>query len=140
MSKDLNNLDLPMQKVLSLGEIDRWLRGLVHLVPKPEKAHAEPAQTEGMEVEFLDVNTHIMPYDTPLIENEDIERMHGFRQLVAACSQANVKVEMALPGHSAVQVIFEPAEAFSRSMIFGTTYANVLPVMFGAKNRPNRKK
>ncbi|MEZ0262737.1 MAG: hypothetical protein ACAH80_17155 [Alphaproteobacteria bacterium] len=130
-----------MQKVLSLGEIDRWLRGLVHLVPKHEKNQPQQQmQTEGMEVEFLDVNTHIMPYDTPLIENEDIERMHGFRQLVAACSQANVKVDMALPGHSAVQVVFEPAEAFSRSMIFGTTYANVLPVMFGAKNRPGRKK
>lgn len=130
-----------MQKVLSLGEIDRWLRGLVHLVPKHEKnPDQQPQHTDGMEVEFLDVNTHIMPYDTPLIENEDIERMHGFRQLVAACSQANVKVDMALPGHSAVQVVFEPAEAFSRSMIFGTTYANVLPVMFGAKNRPTRKK
>ena len=130
-----------MQKVLSLGEIDRWLRGLVHLVPKHENNHSLlPPHTDGMEVEFLDVNTHIMPYDTPLIENEDIERMHGFRQLVAACSQANVKVDMALPGHSAVQVVFEPAESFSRSMIFGTTYANVLPVMFGAKNRQPRKK
>lgn len=128
-----------MQKVLSLGEIDRWLRGLVPLVPKPETGNGGPMVTEGMEVEFLDVNTHVMPYDAPQIETDDVERMHGFRQLIAACSQADVRVDMALPGHGAVQVVFEPGEVFARSNIFGTSYANVLPVMFGKGRGPRHK-
>jgi hypothetical protein len=138
MSKDINNLELPLQKVIDLGEIDRWLREILPMMPRHS---TEPSTAEremhlaGLEVTHHDFNTHTMAYGTGTrIESDDIEKMVGFRRLITACSQANMRVDVTMLGHGALEVAFNPDESFSRSRVFGASYANVLPVMFGLKS------
>jgi hypothetical protein len=145
MSKDINNLELPLQKVLDLGEIDRWLRGVAQLVPKPVDPPRQRFSQErdmhsaALEVTHHDFNTHTICYGThDLIETGEIEQRVGFRQLLNACSKANVRVDVSLVRHGALEVAFDPDEPFSRSQIFGASYSNVLPAMFGL--RPSLKK
>jgi hypothetical protein len=138
MSKDIKDVELPLQKVIDLGEIDRWLREILPMMPRNTGDHIQQERelhSAGYEVTHHDFNTHTMAYGThDLIESTDIEKMVGFRRLVTACSQANMRVDVSLLGHGALEVAFNPEESFSRSRIFGASYANVLPVMFGLKN------
>jgi hypothetical protein len=142
MSKDINNLELPVQKVIDLGEIDRWLREILPMMPRHAGEPTTPERdmrTAGYEIMHHDFNTHIMSYGTStLIESMDIEKTVGFRRLVTACSQANMRVDVTMLGHGSLEVAFNPDETFSRSRIFGASYANVLPVMFGLK-APGKK-
>jgi hypothetical protein len=145
MSKDINNLELPLQKVLDLGKIDSWLRGIVQLIPRPVDPACRFSQEKDMhsaalEVTHQDFNTHALAYGThDLIETADIEKMEGFRRVVNACSKADVRINVALLAHGALEVSFDPDEAFARSEIFGASYANVLPAMFGIRNTAGRK-
>ncbi|TAL27424.1 MAG: hypothetical protein EPN97_17335 [Alphaproteobacteria bacterium] len=138
MSKDISNLELPLQKVIDLGEIDRWLREILPMMPRHQTEGSTPEREmrmTGYEVTHHDFNTHTMAYGAgTLIESADIEKMVGFRRLITACSQANMRVDVSMLGHGAIEVAFNPDETFSRSRIFGASYANVLPVMFGLKN------
>jgi hypothetical protein len=146
MSIDINSLELPLQKILDLGEIDRRLRDVAQFVPKsadaahrfsPDRDLRAQARADTVQHDF---NTYRISYGTTdLIEPPDIEKMVGFRHLINACSQANVCVNMEILTHGALEVSFNPDETFSRSQIFGTTYANVLPVMFGIKSPAARK-
>lgn len=134
MSKDISNMELPLQKVIDLGEIDRWLREIIPVMPRNSGDNPPDIRTAAYEVTHHDFNTHTMAYGTHnLIDNVDIEKMVGFRRLVTACSQANMRVDVTLLGQGNLEVAFTPEEAFSRSRIFGASYANVLPVMFGLK-------
>lgn len=138
MSKDINNMELPLQKVIDLGEIDRWLREILPVMPRnagDSGAQEQDIRATGYEVTHHDFNTHTMAYGThDLIDSVDIEKMVGFRRLVTACSQANMRVDVSLLGKGALEVAFNPDETFSRSRIFGASYSNVLPVMFGLKS------
>lgn len=138
MSKDISNLELPLQKVIDLGEIDRWLREILPVMPRSARDASTPERdmhNASYEVTHHDFNTHTMAYGAgTLIESADIEKMVGFRRLVTACSQANMRVDVSMLGHGAIEVAFNPDETFSRSRIFGASYANVLPVMFGIKS------
>ena len=137
MSKDFNNMELPLQKVIDLGEIDRWLREILPMMPRhaddrPQKER--DLHSAAYEVTHHDFNTHVMAFGTRnVIDSIDIEKMVGFRRLVTACSQANMRVDISLLGHGGLEVAFNPDESFSRSSVFGASYANVLPVMFGLK-------
>ena len=136
MSNHFNNLSLPLQKVIDLGEIDRWLRGVAELVPLSAETAQGSAQsrescTDAYEVTAHDFNTHALYYgNSHLISGGDIERMVGFRQLLAAASQRNIRLDVSDHGGGHLEVSFTPDEPFRASRIFGASYANVLPVIF----------
>lgn len=141
MSYEFSDLSLPLQKVIDLGEIDRWLRGVAGIVPQRSAVQSDPAPPETapplIEVSTQDFNTHTLYFgNSHLITTGDIERMVGFRQLLAAASQQNIRVDVSDLGAGQMEVSFAPSEAFSRSQVFGASYSNVLPALFGS--RPKR--
>lgn len=142
MSYEFSDLSLPLQKVIDLGEIDRWLRGVAGIVPQRCTTQQDtPTTTETalplIEVTAQDFNTHTLYFgNSHLITTTDIERMVGFRQLLAAASQQNIRVDVSDLGAGQMEVSFAPDEAFSRSQVFGASYSNVLPALFGS--RPER--
>lgn len=135
MSYEFSDLSLPLQKVIDLGEIDRWLRGVAEIVPQRSAALPGAAFGADMplpEVAEHDFNTHTLYFgNSHLITTKDIERMVGFRQLLAAASQQNIRVDVDDMGGGQMEVSFTPDEVFSRSRIFGASYSNVLPAIFG---------
>ncbi len=147
MAKDIKDLSLPLNKVIELGQVDRWLRGIADIVPHPTD-HSDDVQQErelhaslpGLTVAVLDSNAHILPFaETNLVEQSDITRMKGFQQLIQSASRSNVRVDVDSVGGAALEVNFEPDEPFSRSQVFGATYANVIPAVIGAKPMGVRK-
>ncbi|MBI1215345.1 MAG: hypothetical protein GC185_05950 [Alphaproteobacteria bacterium] len=142
MSKDINELALPLQKVIDMGEIDRWLRGISRIVPQPASHEtAREETTEGMSVLMQNFNRHSMSYSTQgLIDDSDVEKMVGFRQLINASSKNNVRVDITSLGEGSLEVSFEPDEPFSRSRVFGASYTNVIPSLFGGTNGATLKK
>lgn len=135
MSYEFNDLSLPLQKVIDLGEIDRWLRGVSGIVPQRSTAQPETAST-FIQADEHDFNTHTLYYgNSHLISTDDIERMVGFRQLLTAASQQNIRVDVDDLGGGQIEVSFTPDKAFSQSRVFGASYSNVLPVLFGHPKR-----
>lgn len=136
MSYEINNLSLPLQKVIDLGEIDRWLRGVARIVPQHSLAQPQATGSSGLQVEEHDFNTHTLYYgNSHLITTGDIERMVGFRQLLAAASQQNIRVDVDDLGGGQIEVSFIPDKTFSQSRVFGASYNNVLPALFGHPQR-----
>ncbi|HYD18381.1 MAG TPA: hypothetical protein VEF76_07875 [Patescibacteria group bacterium] len=141
MSKDIKDMSLPINRFIELGQVDAWLRGIADIVPHPaetgDKVMQERelhASVPGLTVNVLDSNLHVLPLaDRHLIDSEDITRMKGFHNLIHAASRNNVRVDIENIGGSALEVAFEPDEPFSRSLVFGATYANVLPTLFGTQ-------
>jgi hypothetical protein len=138
MSNHFNSLSLPLQKVIDLGEIDRWLRGIAELVPLPERSgsphlapHGNNEDADGFLLSEHDFNSHCLHFgNSHLITSSDIERMVGFRQLLATASQHNIRLDVSDHGGGHLEVCFDPAEPFRGSRVFGASYANVLPVVF----------
>ena len=127
MSTDPRDLSLskPLQKVIDLGLIDLWLRGIVPLVPKKPKK-----ELSDMAVDF---NRHALGYlSVDSIVPADIEPMVGFRQVIAAASQRNIKIEVTMAQSGDIEIAFSPEKPFTESLVFGASYANVLPAIFGA--------
>lgn len=142
MVNDFSKLKLPLQKMIAWGEVDRWLRGIADLTPTAAEANYHISQEEDLhtaqhiDVIYHDFNTHNLSYDTQgLISTDDIEKMVGFRQLITACSKNNVRLEIATPGQGNLEVSFDPEQLFSSSRIFGASYANVLPALFGVQKK-----
>ena len=139
MSRDFKDKSLPLDKVIELGSIDRWLRDIAKMVPKPADPGNSFSQERdlhsvipGYEVTALDPNMHVLPFASrDLITDSDIGRMKGFQSLMATASQKNVRVDIASINGDAIEINFEPDEPFSRSRAFGASYANVLPAIFG---------
>ncbi len=138
MSKDINNMERSFQKVIEVGEIDRWLRDMLPMMPRTSSDSIQQERemhTAGYEVTHHDFNTHTITLsEANLIDQTDIERMVGFGKLLAACSQVDMRVDVSLLHHGALEVAFNPEESFARSQIFGASYSNVVPVVFGLKN------
>lgn len=129
MSNRFKGISLPLQKVIDLGEIDRWLRGVAEIVPGRSFAAAPTVRplSDGAH----DFHSHSLHYgNSHLITERDIERMVGFRQLLASSSQQNVRVDIDDHGGGHLEVTFSPQEPFRRSRVFGACYTNVLPVIF----------
>jgi len=139
MTLDIKELKLPLQKVIELGTIDRWLRGIALITPHP--ANAETRLTAGRDLPFAafdaghpDFNTHHLTINrSSLVLSEEIERMVGFRQLLNAVSHNNVKLELTLREDATLAVTFAPEEPFAQSHIFGKSYTNVRPAIFGRR-------
>lgn len=140
MSKDFKDKSLPLDKVIELGKIDRWLRDLAGLVPHPtdpgEKFSQERelhASVPGFEVARLNSNHHVLSFNSrDLIADRDIEAMRGFGMVMKTAAQRNVRIDVSSVNGDALEISFDPEETFSRSQAFGASYANVLPVLFGA--------
>lgn len=145
MDNDIKELRLPLKKVLVYGEVDKWLRGVSGLAPvAADPGHGVSQEKDlhtalHIDVTYHDFNTHTLSYGSgQLIDENDIEKMVGFRQLISACSKNNVCLEISNLGQGNLEVSFDPERLFSSSRIFGASYANVLPVLFGVrKNSPS---
>jgi hypothetical protein len=139
MSQDFKDLSLPLQKVIDLGEIDRWLRGVAEIVPQrnaPVDTQAVPAPHNPSDLTLQNFNAHTLYFgNSHLIDGTDIERIMSFRQLLTTASQQNVCVDITNMGSGHIEVAFDPHAPFSHSRIFEASYANVLPVIFG---RPSK--
>ncbi len=139
MSHDFSNIKLPLQKVIELGQIDRWLRGVAEIVPHPAPVDARfsperDLHSNGLSVVQQDFNTHILTINAKShVGTEDIERMVGFRNLLSAASKQNVRVDVNSEDGKSLEVSFDPDEVFARSRVFGASYANVLPAIFTRK-------
>ncbi len=120
---------MPLQKVIDLGEIDRWLRGVAEIVPARSR-HDNPPETTRSDTDH-DFHSHSLHYgNSHLITERDIERMVGFRQVLSSASQQNVRVDIDNHGGGHMEVSFTPDEPFRASHVFGACYTNVLPVIF----------
>lgn len=123
MSSYINELRLPLQKIINLGQIDQWLRGMSSIAPRPS-----PHAVELCPQPVCDLNTHITHY-TAAVEKGEIEKTTGFRQLLQTCARNNVKVNIESTGEQRLRVHFEPSAPFSKSTVFGVSYANLLPLV-----------
>lgn len=120
---------MPLQKVIDLGEIDRWLRGVAEIAPGRSRGQGMPGT--ALSDSDHDLHSHSLHYgNSHLITERDIERMVGFRQLLSSASQQNVRVDIDNHGGGHMEVSFTPQEPFSASRVFGACYTNVLPVIF----------
>lgn len=133
MSNRFNGISLPLQKVIDLGEIDRWLRGVAEIVPG--RIISSSSSVCSLSDGAHDFHSHSLHYgNSHLITERDIERMVGFRQLLASASQQNVRVDIDDHGGGHLEVCFTPNEPFRRSRVFGACYTNVLPVIFSPRH------
>ena len=129
MSNHFKGISLPLQKVIDLGEIDRWLRGVAEIVPCRSRS-TDPPDT-ALSGPDHDFHSHSLHYgNSHLITERDIERMVGFRQVLSSASQQNVRVDIDNHGGGHMEVSFTPEEPFRASRVFGACYTNVLPVIF----------
>lgn len=134
MSHDIKELKLPLQKVIELGTIDRWLRGIAKIVPQPvTSADAQTAEVQAGGLHSLrqDFNTHTLAINrSSLVSTDDIERMVGFRSLLNTASLNNVSINISAVNGMALEIAFDPDKNFARSEVFGASYANVRPAVF----------
>ena len=122
MSNEISGISAKLQKIIDLGMIDSWMRGLRDVVPS--SSNTPP-----------DFNRHVLAYGSHEdIREHDMTAMVGFRQLIAACSKNNICVHIdSLPeGH--IRIEFKPDLKFSSSRVFGVSYTNVLPTIFGKRH------
>ncbi len=124
MGDKIKSLGHEMQRVIDLGMIDHWLRGLSDIIPRNLST-----QTRDIAEEF---NTYLMAFDcTDSIESTHIQNLTGCRQLLSGCAQQNIAVEIKFIDNGHLYVAFKPENAFAKSQIFGFSYKNVLPTLFG---------
>ncbi len=140
MSKEFGHLKPAVKKAINSGIIDSWLRGLCALVPEAKSntpTSQETVTVAGMDVATLAINTFTLCYgyddNHTLIDHPDIEKMDGYKQLIAISSQNNVRLDLTDMGSGNLIVDFTPEEPFSNSEILGKKFTNVLPGLFGLK-------
>lgn len=135
MSKDIRHLKPSVDRTINLGIIDSWLRGICGMVPESAvRKRPQDPMIDGVEVTYLDANTHNLAYGShDTIKQDDIRDMVGFRNLLTACSCNNVRLDLIDMGQGHLVVDFTPEEPFSSSDVFGTRYKNVVPGSFGVK-------
>lgn len=92
-----------------------------------------PYRTKNPAESGYDMNTHVIKYTVPF-DQSAIEKMVGFRKLLQTCSQNDIKIQAELIEGKSLKLHFEPAAAFSKSVVFGARYTNVRPIGFTHKN------
>ena len=129
MANKIKSLGHEMQRVIDLGLIDHWLRGLSQITPRPISRDAQ---------DYVDdFNTHLIAYDcVDSIDAAQIQNLAGCRQLLATCSKNNVLVDLKISNDGHLSVSFQPECEFKRSTVFGASYHNVLPTLFTRSARP----
>lgn len=126
MSGKYKSISHEMQRVLDLGLIDRWLRGMTDIVPQPSPRGDPDGEA---------FNTHLFTVgaDSDIGQN-DITGMVGFRQLLTTCAKQNVRLDSDILPDGHLRIAFEPSQGFRASRIFGATYSNVTPASFGNRH------
>lgn len=119
MLGEINKLNPYSQKMIDLGIIDSWLRGICGIVPHCSKPHG--------------FNKHLLACETDTIHQDDIIVMTGFRQLIAACSHSDICIEFGFLPDGHIGVEFTPEKNFMHSTIFGASYTNVVPALLGGR-------
>lgn len=128
MANKIKSLGHEMQRVIDLGLIDHWLRGLSQITPRPVSRDAQDYAD--------DFNTHLIAYDcVDSIDAAQIQNLAGCRQLLATASKNNVYVELKIIDDGHLSVTFHPELEFKRSTVFGASYHNVLPTLFARTQR-----
>jgi hypothetical protein len=122
---------LPLQKIINLGIVDHWFRGLSVLTPQ-HGAHDMPPHDDT-----YNFNRHILHHGTELTRAE-IEKSAGFKQLVQSCSKNDVCVDIS-GGMDELEVLFMPERGFSDSCVFGNTASRgSTPLLRRNDNTPQR--
>lgn len=128
MANKIKSLGHEMQRVIDLGLIDHWLRGLSQIAPRPISRDPDDYAD--------DFNTHLIAYDSiDSIDAAQIQNLTGCRQLLATCNKNNVLVDLKISNDGHLSVAFQPEFEFNKSTVFGASYHNVLPTLF---SRPAR--
>ena len=125
MANKIKSVSLEMQRVIDVGLIDCWLRGLCDITPRPR--HGQPADDGGY-------NTHMIYFDSAeAIGSADIIKMTGLGQLLTGCTQHDVGVNIKLADEHHLRVEFKPELSFAATAVFDTAYGNVVPTVFKRK-------
>lgn len=133
MANKIKSLGYEMQRVIDLGLIDHWLRGLSQITPRP--LSRDPADFAD------DFNTHLIAFDsTDSITADHIQNLTGCRQLLATCNKHDVFVEMKFNEDDHLSVVFQPEHQFKKSVVFGASYHNVLPTLFNKAPQASNSK
>jgi hypothetical protein len=120
MSFEINDLQLPLQKLIDAGIVDSWLRGIALLTP------------QGLP----DLNHYTHKFDPHSgITPREIERLQGFRQLLQSCAKNDVCVDISNAEPGKLTVAFDPGAPFAQSKVFNSAYARVIPVAFGNRQK-----
>lgn len=128
MANKIKSLGHEMQRVIDLGLIDHWLRGLSQIAPRPTSR--DPADYAD------DFNTHLIAFDcVDSIQASHIQNLAGCRQLLATCSKHDIVIDLKISNDGHLSVTFRPELEFKHSTVFGASYHNVLPTLFA---RPAR--
>jgi hypothetical protein len=127
MSGNTKGLHLPLQKVIELGKVDGWFRGMSNLTPVAVQT------AEDLLEGTYDLNTHVLTYGS-LITPDEIAKTIGFRRLLQSCARNDVRVEISAVDAETLRVHFDPPEPFSKSIVFGARYTNVQPFTLPPKN------
>lgn len=127
MANKIKSLGYEMRRVIDLGLIDNWLRGLSQIAPRPLSRDAKDYAD--------DFNAHMLGYDCANgIEATHIQNLTGCRQLLTTCSKHDISVNVEIKENGYLSVIFKPELDFRHSAVFGASYRNVLPTLF-TRNR-----
>ena len=130
MGNKIKSLGYEMQRVIDLGLIDNWLRGLSEITPRPLSRDAADYAD--------DFNTHLIAYDCiEGIEPAHIQNLQGCRQLLTTCDKRDVSVEVKILDDGHLSVAFQPENQFKSSRVFGASYHNVTPAPFARSGRRN---
>ena len=97
-----------MNKIIRLGEIDRWLRGLADMVAK--HASALPMHMD-----------HLLPKSAGDLSQANIEDTIGFRRLIASCALKNTGLQVEMSQDDNLNISFPDGKEFSDSVIFGVS-------------------
>lgn len=125
MANKIKSLSLEMQRVIDLGLIDSWLRGLSEIIPRPR---------HGTKTDDNAYNTHMIYFDSAeLIGDSDISKLTGMGQLLTGCTQQDVGVSVKLEDERHLRVEFKPELPFASTTVFETAYGNVVPASFKRK-------
>jgi hypothetical protein len=131
---------ISMQKVVDLGIIDSWLRGVAVLAPpgadprddvmQEFNLHTAPVMKRRPD-ELPDLNRHTLSHDSAAsISHGEIRAMPGFRRLLQACSRNDVRIDVTDLGGGRLEALFQPDEPFLQSRIFGGCHIAALPEFF----------
>ncbi len=114
-----------MQRVIDLGLIDSWLRGLSEIIPRPR---------HGTMPDDNAYNTHMIYFDSAEhIGSTDISKLTGLGQLLTGCTQQDIGITVTLDDERHLRVEFRPELPFASTTVFETGYGNVVPTSFKRK-------
>ncbi|MDD9900272.1 MAG: hypothetical protein OXT65_04775 [Alphaproteobacteria bacterium] len=124
MAAIVDPLPKPLKKFINTGIIDNWFRGAANLVPQKASGTGLPSLAADFNEHTLDTR------DLDGITHKDIQRTKGFKQLIAACSRQNVRLDLTDNGDGELKICFKAEESFRHSTVFGRSSDSCFPGIF----------